>query len=276
MIDTLNEFFTTPGNIDYGEMISAVGRGIVSLICERCDFIKDEKKPALINFQATPVVPFGIPEYEISFAAQNSDQKDGSTEHVLIYPDLNTLSEEHITLLEGEVPEHLKGRPYLHHLVRCIIVVSHEVLHFVQHCIALRDGSPLSWSAEHDASWPSLSLLCAAERACQSSCLTPGLVEACLVYLSGICRSRIQEWTPEVTAAYESWQLHMGLTAQGDGDLPATHGPGGIDPEDAAFNETFRAWKESLAIEGIVESDAELEVQLNLLFNWGGRRERGE
>ena len=35
MIDTLNEFFTTPGNIDYGEMISAVGRGIVSLICER-------------------------------------------------------------------------------------------------------------------------------------------------------------------------------------------------------------------------------------------------
>ena len=151
MIDTLNEFFTTPGNIDYGEMISAVGRGIVSLICERCDFIKDEKKPALINFQATPVVPFGIPEYEISFAAQNSDQKDGSTEHVLIYPDLNTLSEEHITLLEGEVPEHLKGRPYLHHLVRCIIVVSHEVLHFVQHCIALRDGSPLSWSAEHDA-----------------------------------------------------------------------------------------------------------------------------
>ena len=68
----------------------------------------------------------------------------------------------------------------------------------------------------------------------------------------------------------------MGLTAQGDGDLPATHGPGGIDPEDAAFNETFRAWKESLAIEGIVESDAELEVQLNLLFNWGGRRERGE
>ena len=35
MIDTLNEFFTTPGNIDSGEMISAVGRGIVSLICER-------------------------------------------------------------------------------------------------------------------------------------------------------------------------------------------------------------------------------------------------
>jgi hypothetical protein len=47
-----------------------------------------------------PIVPFGIPEYEVSFAAESKFMNTPEGEHSIIYPDLNTLGQEHIDLLE--------------------------------------------------------------------------------------------------------------------------------------------------------------------------------
>jgi hypothetical protein len=72
----------------------------------------------------------------------------------------------------------------MHMLVSCLIIPCHEVLHFVQGAIGIRDLSNMSWSAEFDASWPSLSLLTACERkGLAKDVFTPGLVDACLVYM---------------------------------------------------------------------------------------------
>ena len=271
---TIRDFFGTPGVIDYASVIAAVGRGVCTLVIQHCNFISAQNKKALEEFTASPIVPFGIPEYEVSFAAQTVKTEAGGLCHTLVYPDLNGLTHEHVSLMEQEVVPELQGRPHLHHLVRCFTVVSHEVLHFIQSSIDLRDESPLSWAAEHDASWPSLSLLAAVDRAGLCPALSPGLVEACVVYMHRNNSARMDACAPEVLEAYRRWQAHCGLTGGGGGDgRPATFGPGGVSPDDAAFNATFRMWKETLALEGLVWTEEALAAQLSMMFAWGGRRE---
>jgi len=63
-------------------------------------------------------------------------------------------------------------------------VPAHEVLHFIQSALKIKDQSTISWSAEHDASFACLSLLKAVDRAGTApQIFTPGLVEACIMYM---------------------------------------------------------------------------------------------
>eukprot|EP00929_Paragymnodinium_shiwhaense_P043253 TRINITY_DN22273_c0_g1_i4.p1 TRINITY_DN22273_c0_g1~~TRINITY_DN22273_c0_g1_i4.p1 ORF type:complete len:264 (-),score=30.33 TRINITY_DN22273_c0_g1_i4:783-1574(-) len=148
-------FFATPGLLDFASVVEQVARGICGTISQICPAIGEkDQRGDLKNLQVVPLVPFGIPEIEVSFAAQSCFRKvshvDGM-EHTIIYPDLNTLGPEHIEILEQEVDD--KGRPFLYHLVRCLLVPSHEVVHLVQSQLGQRDTSDQSWSAEFDASW---------------------------------------------------------------------------------------------------------------------------
>lgn len=92
----------TPTVLRVGKVISEVGRGVCSIVTEMCPLLPPEKSAALLNFTLSPVVPFGLPEYEISFAAQNTNTPEGLAKHTLVYPDLNQLTEDHIKLLEEE------------------------------------------------------------------------------------------------------------------------------------------------------------------------------
>jgi len=161
----------------FDSFIKAAGVGITKLICEKIS-MSEENQQQLQNFSVAPVQPFGIPAYETSFCACSTHINTPEGKHELIYPNLNTLTQEHIDLIE--VSARVKGRPMLRHLISCLIVTSHEVLHFIQTTLSIKDQSSMSWSAEHDASWPSLSLLCGVERKGLSPIFTPGLLEACI------------------------------------------------------------------------------------------------
>ena len=84
------KFFSTPGLINYGDYILATGRGITKLIVDKLDFT-EQKKNQLLNFGIKPIVPFGIPEYEVSFCAKNTFLGTPEGSHELLYPDMNTL-----------------------------------------------------------------------------------------------------------------------------------------------------------------------------------------
>merc|ERR1719329_90049 len=95
----LRQFLERPGAVDYRALLEAVGRGICRLLARECDFLSQQAKRDLQAFKLLPIVPFGIPEFEVSFAAQNQNVQ-GGIEHTLVYPDLDTLGPEHRTLLE--------------------------------------------------------------------------------------------------------------------------------------------------------------------------------
>ena len=171
----LEEYFSTPGNIDFAKIIAAGSRGIIELVCEKFDMPPDRKK-ALREFEITQIVPFGLPEYEVSFAIEVKFDT-----YTMIHPDANNYTEDHINIISENSSG--KDRYLLHHLIRCMVTPSHEVLHFVQSALKIKDKSEQSWCLEHGASFPSLSLLTAVNRAgLAPEVFSPGLVEACLVY----------------------------------------------------------------------------------------------
>ena len=111
----------------------------------------------------------------------------------------------------------------------------------------VQDPSALSWSAEHDASWPSLSLLLCTSKS-KSALLPVGVIEAALMYTHQASALRMRSWDRPTIQAYLAWQRNFGLV--GDAPRRPSFGLGFIDPPDVEFNSLFRGWKEALAIEG--------------------------
>ena len=92
---TLEKYFQTPDYIDFGAVVKEVGSSICKIVCEKFDQISEEKKQNLVDFKIYPICPFGMPEYEITFAAQTKFK----TQHQLYYPDYNNFTEQHFDLI---------------------------------------------------------------------------------------------------------------------------------------------------------------------------------
>jgi hypothetical protein len=83
------------------------------------------------------------------------------------------------------------------------------------------------WALEHDASWSSMSLLCAIGRhGLAKDVLSEGSIEACIAY-------RMRKYPHEMTiiksaTTYENWKQNFGLSdrqgAHNDRGLPKTYG----------------------------------------------------
>ena len=87
-------------------------------------------------------------------------------------------------------------------------------------------------------------------------------------------RARMARWDPQMRAAFSAWQRDCGLV--GGPPRQETFAPGQEPLDGAIFNEHYRAWKESLALEGLVRTDEDLDVQLRMIFCCGGRSSGGD
>ncbi|MDP2439157.1 MAG: hypothetical protein Q8P67_25700 [archaeon] len=152
----IQEGLLLPGVFDYEGLVTALIRVLVRVVDEKCAGFLDTSRVREIYGRKT--VPFGeewSAPFDVAF------QGGGDHGNEVAYPDANEFN--------GVLVEYydrlcrVRGRIFVDFFARCLKACSHEIVHCLQARAGQVDGDPLSWSAEHDASFLSGSLMAAAK-----------------------------------------------------------------------------------------------------------------
>lgn len=220
------------------------------VIMERCPYVEGIKEH-LSSYKVKPTVlsgaSFMLP-FECSFETNVG-------ERVLSYPDVYDLPEKHFEYMLKRYRKPNAGALYIHLYHLCYYVMCHEVIHCVQHAAKQKDSNPLSWSAEHDASFVSLSLfrgIAARKDTIKTVLFHAGLLDQVLAIAYTQAVAYKKRWTPICEEEYKRWRNSFAMEA-----------PNAAVGNNSQLTSEF---KEVLAVEYFFDGDDELQAQLDLLF----------
>lgn len=142
----LNEY-----EYDYKSIVNLMYQESLKVILELCPYIK---KSDFNDIYTTEIVPFNE---EWSTFIDISFQAGGDHGNQIAFPNANKFNKEHIKAWNQmtKYPNRHKRDYYF----RCFTAICHEIIHCIQVKLKQIDNDPLSWSAEHDASYLANSLL---------------------------------------------------------------------------------------------------------------------
>jgi hypothetical protein len=243
----IEEKLFSPNLFSYHTIVSTLLSTLVPLFQSHCSSFFDVS--LLNSIYAKPSTPFGeewSAQFDIAF------EGGGEGGNLVLYPDANQFNPFLIQYWDSIARS--PGRVYIDFVARCLKAVSHEIVHCIQSKVKQQDTHPLSWSAEHDASYLSGSLLHAVAG-------HPKLRE---VLFEGWWEWLVQDWVDECThqhylypsysnKEYKKWRDSFGLVAPSDDVLL-------VRPGVAYYFKNF------IALESMVANSSQVKERLSACF----------
>jgi len=201
-----------PNLFSYSTLVSSLVSSITSLLSDSFPEIFPSSL-LLSSIYSKPTTPFGeewSAMYDIAF------EGGGDHGNLVAYPDANNFNSFLIDYWHKLAVS--PNRIYVDFFSRCVRAISHEIVHCLQSKLKQIDNNPQSWSAEHDASYLSGSLLYAATK--QTKVNGHSLDE---LLFQGWYEWMMLTWQDEVShqkamfdgyvgREYEKWKDSFGLT----------------------------------------------------------------
>eukprot|EP01006_Ploeotia_vitrea_P037804 TRINITY_DN66178_c13_g1_i2.p1 TRINITY_DN66178_c13_g1~~TRINITY_DN66178_c13_g1_i2.p1 ORF type:complete len:425 (-),score=186.74 TRINITY_DN66178_c13_g1_i2:990-2264(-) len=240
-----------PGVFDFQRILERVVAACAAELSERCGSFAGASDLGA-QLRQVKLVPNKVSgeeymvKYETSFCTNMSARE-------ISYPNPYTLTDAHMEVLSRRYGEETRGSFMRCFFLHCFSVPCHEMLHCVQHVLGQEDKDLLSWSAEHDASFASLSLLWAiSERDDMRDLFVPGFREEIMVETLRWSARVLVHWDDVAMREYKKWRDSFGMQA-----------PCKSICDDSM---TIGQFKGVLAIERMCSDQAELQAQLEFLF----------
>jgi hypothetical protein len=260
---------------DYGKVMRQINAStckVISRFCAPEIGMEESKMLGLLNeiemHETVPEIdaPWLIP-FEINFEANFAHKS-------IRYPNMYKLTKAHHTealnwyedskwglkkknITPEEISLAQQGMISCLYFWECLKVSSHELVHCVQSIAGQIDNSPLSWSAEHNASFLEKSLLWKTAEDEGDALFPPGFIDLIMFVESQFASSIWHEaFTDMQRSQYLIWRETFGL----------------IPPSVPEVNENPKVvdhFKTILSHESMCTSDEDLSAQVKLVFGNG-------
>ena len=215
---TIHGLLSSRGLFNYEQLVQALIKSVVKIVSEKC---RDFLDVALLEtIYARKTVPFGE---EWSAGFDIAFEGGGDHGNVVAYPDANNFNA--VLLKYWYSIARIPGRVYVDFFARCLKACSHEVVHCIQSKHRQVDPDPLSWSAEHDASFLAGSLMAAAcrEPALQTQ-LGEGWWEWLMLDWALECEHQHSRYRGYTQEQYLLWRNAFGLVPPAEDVVKARRG----------------------------------------------------
>lgn len=142
MLQLAEDACAQPDAFDYTAAMRYGVKACMDVVDRECPYL-DNSALGEVTFppNKSSGVDYMVP-YEISFETNFAERR-------ISFPDPNSLTSAHVAMMRGARRLGRFMRDFAH---SCFTVTAHEIVHLYQGALEQVDTTPLSWSAEHDAS----------------------------------------------------------------------------------------------------------------------------